>query len=147
MPLQSERSDRVSGRYGNVRGTIVIIQLSGAAPKWLREGRRPDYRFSLANERTFLAWIRTALALIAGAIGIDQFATHLGGPMMRDVLVLGLLVAGAALGASAYRRWAATERAMRTDGDIPPPRLFPLISLFVVIAVVSLTPALIGAWH
>lgn len=34
-------------------------------PKWRREGRDPDYRFSLANERTFLAWIRTALALLS----------------------------------------------------------------------------------
>ncbi len=28
-----------------------------------RLGEAPDYRFSLANERTFLAWIRTASGL------------------------------------------------------------------------------------
>ena len=39
---------------------------------WLTQGKDPDYRFSLANERTFLAWIRTALAFMAAAIGIDQ---------------------------------------------------------------------------
>ena len=50
----------------------------GPSLKWWQRGARPDYRFSLANERTFLAWIRTALALIAGAVGIDQFASHLG---------------------------------------------------------------------
>ncbi|WP_163540613.1 YidH family protein, partial [Klebsiella pneumoniae] len=40
--------------------------------KWKNIGKTPDYRFSLANERTFLAWIRTALALLAGAIAIEQ---------------------------------------------------------------------------
>ncbi len=29
-----------------------------------RLGEAPDYRFSLANERTFLAWIRTALGFL-----------------------------------------------------------------------------------
>ena len=33
-------------------------------------GREPDPRFTLANERTFLAWIRTALGLLAGGIGV-----------------------------------------------------------------------------
>ena len=35
-------------------------------------GEEPDYRFTLANERTFLAWIRTALALIAGGVALVQ---------------------------------------------------------------------------
>src|SRR6185312_1745313 len=37
---------------------------------WHELGEEPDYRFSLANERTFLAWIRTALALMAAAVGV-----------------------------------------------------------------------------
>lgn len=49
-------------------------------PKWRREGRDPDYRFSLANERTFLAWIRSALALLAGGVILEQLATRLGPP-------------------------------------------------------------------
>ncbi|MGL9725147.1 YidH family protein [Sodalis sp. (in: enterobacteria)] len=44
--------------------------------KCWQQGKRPDYRFSLANERTFLAWIRTALALLAGAVGLEQFTAH-----------------------------------------------------------------------
>ena len=43
-------------------------------PKWRTEGHEPDVRFSLANERTFLAWIRTALALLAGGVALEQFA-------------------------------------------------------------------------
>ena len=44
-------------------------------PSWRQEGQEPDYRFSLANERTFLARIRTALALLAGGALLDQFST------------------------------------------------------------------------
>ena len=39
-----------------------------------RLGEAPDYRFSLANERTFLAWIRTALGFLAAGVGLDQLA-------------------------------------------------------------------------
>lgn len=112
-------------------------------PAWLREGRRPDYRFSLANERTFLAWIRTSLALIAGAIGLDQFATHLGGPLLRDMLVVALLVAGAALGGAAYHRWASLEQAMRAETDLPPPRLFLVLAIFVAVLVAALVPTVL----
>ena len=46
-------------------------------PAWQHEGDDPDYRFTLANERTFLAWIRTALALLAGGVLLHQFASTL----------------------------------------------------------------------
>ena len=46
-------------------------------PPWRTEGQEPDYRFSLANERTYLAWIRTALAVLAGVLFLDQFAVRL----------------------------------------------------------------------
>jgi len=94
-------------------------------PKWWELGSRPDYRFSLANERTFLAWIRTALALIAGAVGIDQFASHLGSPLTRLMLALVLFCAGGTLAVTAYTRWARAERAMRHDADLPRSLLLP----------------------
>ncbi|EFL27732.1 putative integral membrane protein [Streptomyces himastatinicus ATCC 53653] len=50
---------------------------SGAAIPWHEEGEEPDYRFSLANERTFLAWIRTGLVLLAGAVAVAQFVQPL----------------------------------------------------------------------
>lgn len=108
------------------------------SPKWWQLGRRPDYRFSLANERTFLAWIRTALALIAGAIGIDQFATHLGSPSLRTVLALALFAVGGLLAASAYHRWAATEAAMRQDADVPRSVALPLLTVFVAVLAAAL---------
>ncbi len=99
--------------------------------KWWNDGKTPDYRFTLANERTFLAWIRTALAFMAGAVGIDQFTPDLGVPWMRHAVTTALLVAAFCLGLCAYRRWAATERAMRQEKDIPYTGLLPLIALFV----------------
>lgn len=101
--------------------------------KWWQSGSRPDYRFSLANERTFLAWIRTALALIAGAVGIDQFALHLGSPVFRCVVAIAILIAGGVAGGMAYRRWAATESAMRNDADVPATGMLPGLSFFVAI--------------
>ncbi|MEU1021518.1 DUF202 domain-containing protein, partial [Streptomyces sp. NPDC005904] len=64
------------------------------APERVREeGDTPDYRFSLANERTFLAWLRTALALIGGGFAVDQFLPDLRRGW-RIGLALALLAAG-----------------------------------------------------
>ena len=62
-------------------------------PPWRLSGREPDYRFSLANERTFLAWIRTALSLLAGGVLLEQFATRLE----PRIVVVGLAIALAIL--------------------------------------------------
>lgn len=106
--------------------------------KWWLTGTRPDYRFSLANERTFLAWIRTALALIAGAVGIDQFASHLGSPLTRLVLALVLFFAGGALAATAYTRWARAENAMRHEADLPRSSLLPLLATLTALLATGL---------
>lgn len=107
--------------------------------KWWHSGTRPDYRFSLANERTFLAWIRTALALIAGAVGIDQYASHLATPPLRLALSLFLLVVGGLLGGFAYRHWAGAERAMRHAQDLPRSLMLPLLTLVVTAIATMLT--------
>lgn len=53
--------------------------------RWFAEGSDPDPRFTLANERTFLAWVRTSLALLAGGIGLDAFVVGLpGGLLLGD---------------------------------------------------------------
>ena len=74
-------------------------------PAWRKTGTTPDYRFSLANERTFLAWIRTSLALIAGALAIDQLAPDIAPAPLRIALCVVLAVIGAGLAALSYRRW------------------------------------------
>ena len=78
----------------------------------MAEPKEPDYRFTLANERTFLAWMRTSLALLAGAVAVVQFAPDLGSEGFRGGLavVLAVLAAGTAFGG--LLRWTATQRAM-----------------------------------
>ncbi|MGB0876516.1 MAG: YidH family protein [Mycobacterium sp.] len=81
--------------------------------------QEPDYRFTLANERTFLAWIRTSLALIAGGIAVVQFVPEFGIPGVRHGLSLVLTAGGGLLAAQAVRRWQLVQAAMRRDQDLP----------------------------
>ena len=83
-------------------------------------GEDPDYRFTLANERTFLAWIRTSLALAAGGLGAVTILDDFTG---EEALGIGLLTLSFLTAATAYRRWALNERAMRLDEPLPPSRL------------------------
>ena len=96
----------------------------------LSEGENPDPRFTLANERTFLAWIRTALALLAGGIGVEAFLHDLPGAPRRALSAL-LIVLGGALSLGAYRRWRAAEIAMRLGQPLPLPGVALLLSLGV----------------
>ncbi|SEH53771.1 putative membrane protein [Mycolicibacterium rutilum] len=100
--------------------------------------QEPDYRFTLANERTFLAWIRTSLALIAGGIAVVQFVPSLGVPGVRHALSVALVAAGGVLAALAVRRWRQVQAAMRRDEELPPTQVPALLggALFVVTVVV-----------
>lgn len=98
-------------------------------PSRLRErGTDPDPRFSFANERTFLAWIRTALALLAAGIGLEAFAPPLAVPGLRQVLAAALVLAGVGISGLAFRRWLRSEEALREQRPLPPPRLAPWLS-------------------
>lgn len=88
-------------------------------PKWRQTGQDPDYRFSLANERTFLAWIRTALALLAGGVLLEQFSTGLGPHVVIVALAVILGTLAASLSGIAYYRWRANEIAMRNGQRLP----------------------------
>jgi len=88
-------------------------------PTWRKTGSTPDYRFSMANERTFLAWIRTSLALIAGALAIDQLAPEIAPGPVRIVLCVILAFLGAGLAVLSYHRWGLMEAAMRNNRELP----------------------------
>jgi putative membrane protein len=79
----------------------------------------PDYRFSLANERTLLAWLRTALALVAGGVALTQFAPDLGVPGGVPVVSLGLLAGGLVTALAGYHRYVRNERAIAADEPLP----------------------------
>ena len=106
-------------------------------PKWFQEGQDPDYRFTLANERTFLAWIRTSLALLAAAVALVQLVPPFNLPGARTAL--GLIVAGDGLLISvlAYRRWSGNERAMRLGRSLPHSPMLALLAVSLgIIAVI-----------
>ena len=90
-------------------------------PSWTDEGEDPDYRFSLANERTFLAWARTVLALLAGAVAIGSLLPEFRDRWVGTALGIGLAVSAFALSLLIYRQWAANERAMRRSEPLPHP--------------------------
>jgi putative membrane protein len=81
----------------------------------------PDYRFSLANERTLLAWVRTALALDAAGLGVVRFAPELGVAGGREAVGVALVLLGAVAAWGGYRRFVATGRAIRAGAPLPAP--------------------------
>lgn len=106
----------------------------------------PDYRFTLANERTFLAWIRTALALIAGGVAVVQLVPAFSIPGVRHGLGMVLAAVGGVLAALAVRRWKTVQAAMRAGAELPPSRMPLLLGVAIlaiavmVIVVVLLQP-------
>ena len=112
-----------------------------AQPHWSEQGNAPDYRFSLANERTFLAWIRTALAMLAGAVLLHEFASRLRPPWVPGVLSIALVLLAALLSAGAYWRWRGNEIAMRLLAPLPYSSL--IIVLAGSVLALSFTVALV----
>ena len=103
-------------------------------------GTDPDYRFTLANERTFLAWIRTALALAAGGLASVTVLDDFRG---EEALGIGLLALSFLTALTSYRRWANNERAMRLGTPLPSSRL-PLI-MSIAVSVVGVVAAVLVA--
>ncbi|HEX6954413.1 MAG TPA: DUF202 domain-containing protein [Agromyces sp.] len=114
-----------------------------ARRSWQQEGQDPDYRFTLANERTFLAWIRTALALIAGGVLLHQFATGLEPRIVLVVVAVGLGVVSTALSVIAYTRWRANEIAMRHGRPLAYGWALPVLAATSLVAAAVLTIVLL----
>ncbi|MET1063490.1 MAG: DUF202 domain-containing protein [Arthrobacter sp.] len=92
-------------------------------------GTEPDPRFSLANERTFLAWIRTSLALVAGGIAVEAFTAELFTPEIRKTVAVLLLLLGLLTSGGSFFRWLNVERAMRRQAPLPAPLIAPLLAV------------------
>ena len=88
-------------------------------PGWVyATGDEPDYRFSFANERTLLAWLRTALALLAAGVALDQIDLSLD-ERLQSVLAAALVTLGILCSAASWWRWARAERAIRRREPLP----------------------------
>jgi putative membrane protein len=98
-------------------------------------GNDPDYRFTLANERTFLAWLRTSLGLVAGGVALASLVPEFGPKPVRVGLAALLLVLALVTAGGSYLRWERAERALRTSSALHPGVLPRLLTTGLVIVV------------
>lgn len=132
MPGDRGDGDRGDGDRGDDRGRGTGSE----------DGAEPDPRFTLANERTFLAWSRTALALVVAGLGIVQLLPPFPGvPVGRHLLGVPLIVLGMVLAVAAYSEWVRNQRALRR-GDPLPRSVMPWI-LSVSIAAIAAIAAIV----
>lgn len=99
------------------------------------DGEEPDPRFSLANERTFLAWIRTSLALMLGGVAIEVFEFP-ANATMRTIVATLLISLGILAAMRAWFGWLATERALRNKKPLPGINFAPGLSFLLALAAI-----------
>ena len=106
-------------------------------------GQHPDYRFTLANERTLLAWLRTGLALVAGGVAVAQFVPDLGVRWGSSAVAVALVLTGLFAALGGYQRWRRNERAIEADRPLPRSRVLPAV-VTAVAAVLVVVLVLVG---
>jgi putative membrane protein len=109
-------------------------------PDWFtfRSGKDPDPRFTLANERTYLAWLRTATAFVASGVGLEAFAGEVLSQEIRTPLAAVLLIAGGVIAVASFVHWIAAERALRTGRPLPVPIMMPIAGAVLVLCASTL---------
>jgi putative membrane protein len=106
----------------------------------------PDVRFTYANERTFLAWNRTALALIATGVAATQLLPEFHVSGGARILGLPLIGLGAVLPLTSFRHWKANQKAMRANHPLPRSTMPLVLSVGIgTVAIIAVVLALIGS--
>ncbi|WP_198949930.1 YidH family protein [Kineosporia sp. A_224] len=108
-------------------------------------GTEPDPRFSMANERTALAWVRTAMAVVAAGVGLTSVARLADLPRALDVVSGVMCLGGGWLAVSAVLGWRRREIALRTGRVLPAPVALPWIAAAVVLGSLVLAVAVLAA--
>jgi putative membrane protein len=102
----------------------------------------PDYRFTLANERTYLAYVRTALALDGAGLAVVQFLTKVGNQRGREVIAVLLVLSGTGTVLAGFLRWRSVQAAMRHGEPLPsswiPAALTAIIGMGSLVAAIAL---------
>lgn len=101
---------------------------SPAAAAGAVEETEPDYRFTLANERTFLAWQRTGLGLVAGGVALEEFARSALPSGVTHVLAVAASLLGGGVALLGLRSWWRVQRAMRRGQPLPISRAIPVLA-------------------
>lgn len=107
-----------------------------------------DYRFTLANERTFLAWIRTALGFLAGGVAIIHLLPEPADGRSATLVALPLLTLSLAISVISLRRWRSNDAAIERGAPLPRPSL-PLllaVSIAAMALVAGVVTVLSGMW-
>jgi putative membrane protein len=130
---------------GNVVGAVTESKNDSSTEtvdrRWPRSlysvGTDPDPRFSLANERTFLAWVRSALALIGLGVALHTIAPAFRGAELGRGYAVGAATLGTLCALESFRRWYVNERAMRSRRPLGGGRSsFFLVLVLAVVGVV-----------
>jgi len=126
---------------GRSRWWASAIELDSA------DGTEPDARFTFANERTFLAWSRTALALVVAGLAIVQLLPPFPGvPWGRHIIGTPLILLGSAVAVISYLEWQSSQRALRRGEPLTRSRLPQLLTVTItVIGLVAAALALFSA--
>jgi putative membrane protein len=109
-------------------------------------GTEPDPRFTFANERTFLAWSRTALALVVAGLGVVQLLPPFPGvPFGRHLLGVPLIALGAVVAAVAYAEWVRSQRALRRGEPLPRSVMPWILSLAITCMAIAAAAVLLAS--
>jgi putative membrane protein len=136
--------DRPSSGRDHAAVRSPVRWLVGPPPEEV--GEEPDPRFSYANERTFLAWNRTALALISVGLAVTNLLPPFDLAFGRRIIGLPLIALGAFVALASLREWAGNQRAMRERRPLPVARLPLLVSVVIgIIAVLALLIATVSS--
>jgi putative membrane protein len=116
-----------------------------AALKEAEDGTEPDARFTFANKRTFLAWSRTALALVVAGLAVIQLLPSFPGvPWGRHIIGTPLIFLGCAVSVISYFEWRGSQRALRRGEPLSRSRLPHFLAFTVAgIGLVAATLALV----
>ena len=82
-------------------------------------GYEPDYRFSLANERTLLSWIQTAFGLLALGLPLAGGIHGVHLPRWHHEIGMGAIALSVVIVPAAYRNWRRSQLAMRLGVGLP----------------------------
>ncbi len=110
------------------------------------EIERPDERFTLASERTFLAWMRTSLGFLAGGIAMVHLVPDFSTGWVRTLLGLVLILLAVAASLVGMRRWLQVRHALERGAPMPEARELWLFAVAVsLVAGFTAVVTVIGA--